>query len=404
MAAIYQAAAGVLAWLGPAYENSDIVMAKLPNMSLDIGALNRASWSLAMSGLCVRAYWRRLWVWQELKLAKQRYIMCGTMAIQWEHFETFMNFVDQHADSDSLTRKERALYLCSSPAMRMIKLVQESSSTALYKLLETSAHLQCEESRDRAYALLGFATSGIDGIEPDYTVSLPTLLNRILSEDHRLNLPGRRSNPQDLLQQCEKLERLFNVRSGSMFATELSPRYYGQFGPLPRRLHMVRLFEIPLVWTNQPNNCHARNVLLDTYLGQVVFSGSVIAVFLVFGLPALVYAIDTLPSVNFVVRTLIIIRAIMATFLLLIGLHLSRKLYPHLPATVQNSFRLLWWRVMIFDLSLPYPLDHGRGRRGLSTDRNSEDTFSFGSTLLDSNLDVELHQIDLSQNESGGLA
>lgn len=53
MAAIYQAAAGVLAWLGPAYENSDIVMAKLPNTPLDIRALNKVSWSLAMGGLCV---------------------------------------------------------------------------------------------------------------------------------------------------------------------------------------------------------------------------------------------------------------------------------------------------------------------------------------------------------------
>lgn len=123
------------------------------------------------------------------------------------------------------------------------------------------------------------------------------------------------------------------------------------------------------------------------------FSGPAIIVFLVFDLPALVYAIDILPSENFVVRTLIIIRAITATFLLLIGLHLSRKLYLHLPATVQNLFRMLWWRVMIFDSSLPWLFDHRRWHRSLSNNRNGEDTLLFGSTLLDNNLNLELHQI-----------
>ena len=86
MAGIYRTAFDVLVWLGPAYENSDIAMAELESHQGDWRAVRKATWTLALGGLCSRSYWRRLWVLQELKLAKEKRIMCGTKIIAWKSF------------------------------------------------------------------------------------------------------------------------------------------------------------------------------------------------------------------------------------------------------------------------------------------------------------------------------
>jgi hypothetical protein len=56
MASIYSSAARVVVWLGPSYGDSNMAMAKLTDARHSIRRLNKASWSLAMSGLCARAY------------------------------------------------------------------------------------------------------------------------------------------------------------------------------------------------------------------------------------------------------------------------------------------------------------------------------------------------------------
>jgi hypothetical protein len=72
MADIYGKASRVVAWLGTAYEQSDDAMIGLLRSTGDEQALELIPWILAVVHLCSRSYWSRLWVLQELKLAKQR--------------------------------------------------------------------------------------------------------------------------------------------------------------------------------------------------------------------------------------------------------------------------------------------------------------------------------------------
>lgn len=94
----FKTARRVNVWLGPAYRGSNAAMAVLSKLSGDIPC---ARWSLrkwagntghAMESLCWRAYWRRLWVYQELRLARDIRLMCGHKLATWQQFESMMQF------------------------------------------------------------------------------------------------------------------------------------------------------------------------------------------------------------------------------------------------------------------------------------------------------------------------
>jgi len=78
---IYGKASRVVAWLGPAYERSDDAMVGLLSSTGDEQALELIPWISAVVQLFSRPYWRRLWVLQELKLAKRKDLMCGSRVI-----------------------------------------------------------------------------------------------------------------------------------------------------------------------------------------------------------------------------------------------------------------------------------------------------------------------------------
>jgi hypothetical protein len=86
MLMIYQKAAGVVAWLGPAQEDiaSVLVVAtsKSPNGSqedeLDFSSIHRG-----LSNLYTRPWFQRIWVQQEIFAARNLTLICGSFAFQW---------------------------------------------------------------------------------------------------------------------------------------------------------------------------------------------------------------------------------------------------------------------------------------------------------------------------------
>jgi hypothetical protein len=215
MADIYGKASRVVAWLGPAYEQSDDAMRGLLRSQCDERILETVPWILALVGLCSRRYWHRLWVLQELKLAKQKDLMCGSKVISWQHFERFMLRVSGSSDEVSpSTPSSRALYIYNSAAMRMIRLTWTPPGTSLLDLMDMSVHLQCEETRDRVFALCGLATTEAASIDPDYETDIPVLLNTIFR--HHIEQIPEISIPA-VVSTCEKLESMFGTQPGTMF-------------------------------------------------------------------------------------------------------------------------------------------------------------------------------------------
>lgn len=92
MTQIYKQADQVLAWLGPSYEDSSLAFEFVRDMgehhvdqSWAVGELkNRTAQLHALSKLFQREYWMRMWVLQELTVAKSITIYCGDDSVSGE--------------------------------------------------------------------------------------------------------------------------------------------------------------------------------------------------------------------------------------------------------------------------------------------------------------------------------
>jgi ankyrin repeat protein len=218
MSRIFKTAQIVVVWLGPAYRGSDTAMTALDRLLHGKGLTKQALniWAgdagHAMSGICSRPYWRRLWVFQEIWLARKIRLMCGSKTVPWSHFRELMEHA--HAISGISQLDDDTEAVANSPAMRMIRLSLESVNTVLWNLVKETGYLRCFDIRDKIYALLGVATNGHGSIEPDYSVPMPSLLNKLLHEIWSDSPPESLEEAAD---GCAKIEDVFGVERGTMF-------------------------------------------------------------------------------------------------------------------------------------------------------------------------------------------
>lgn len=284
MADIYQKASRVLVWLGPAYQDSDTAMKGLAKAKCDEARLVSVPWLLALDGICSRKYWRRLWVLQELKLAKEKDILCGEKLVSWRCFEAFMFLVNRTAHSTLIFpgyTRERLDIISNSDAMSMVKLVLEPLETTLWDILHKTGHLHCEEVRDKAYALLGLQPDESAGIEPDYTTSPSVFLNEILrcklNHDPAVSLAEVNSR-------CCTLETMFNEKSGKMFAVDDPTNELSGLHPLYREIYarQIKNCRISLHWAVQYRHPGLQE-LIKWRLSKYCASISIIAAFLAAG-------------------------------------------------------------------------------------------------------------------------
>lgn len=180
---IYRQARCVHVWLGQYQSEDEKALMRMQNSDREIGVSSRTSQFVttrclksALTSLLRRGYWRRVWIAQEFVLANTIFIHCGDAAISWNSLErscyTFQSDLGQEADHAVHLVEQRRLYHST--------LVQQTES--LEALLFKHADRECEDGRDRVFALLSFARGCHDGegMQPDYTICGLQLLFRIL--------------------------------------------------------------------------------------------------------------------------------------------------------------------------------------------------------------------------------
>ncbi|MCJ1410518.1 hypothetical protein MMC19_004603 [Ptychographa xylographoides] len=107
---IYTSAQKVYAWLGPSADGSELAMSSISSLNRIFGTIDEIErvdrYTLKEFGLPIledsvwpalmRLYYRnwfmRLWVMQEVLLAKDIYIICGESMVPWEEFASFSNY------------------------------------------------------------------------------------------------------------------------------------------------------------------------------------------------------------------------------------------------------------------------------------------------------------------------
>lgn len=218
MSRIFHTAKSVLVWLGPAYQRSDAAMEGMLRYSKKDQTRTQSlrAWAgdvgHAMNGICARAYWRRLWIFQELRLSREAQLMCGDKRVAWHQFEAIMYLTE--IKSGTFRVDDNVEISARSSAMQMVRLNMRTSETALWELIQTTTHLRCVDVRDKVYALLGVATDEYIAIEPDYSVPIPTFLNQIYGHICAISPPRSLGHAAAL---CRRVENLMGLERGTIF-------------------------------------------------------------------------------------------------------------------------------------------------------------------------------------------
>lgn len=217
MQSIFSSAKSVFAWLGPAYQNSHKAMQYLEESNDKMTKQHYRLWGgntgQAIANLCGRQYWTRLWVLQELMLAKDIWLMCGDIYIRWDLFRDFLLTL-QHTVQSSRKYLPHYQYTYSSPAMRMVSQVTTPpDDRTMLSMLLTTEVLKCEQEHDKIFALLGLVNNCND-LQTDYTIPIPILMNQVLQAEHNRRKP---ETLDEVASQCKALEERFQHSIGSMF-------------------------------------------------------------------------------------------------------------------------------------------------------------------------------------------
>lgn len=264
MPRIYAGASEVLVWLGPQYAASNVALSTVAQFGLGHRE-QQTLWKTlsseagpAIVSLSHRSYWTRLWIVQELSLARKIRLMCGTQVVDWDRFASFMTHI-QNARSDN-RRKQQLTFrnIRGSPAVSIVnQKMQPAGQQSLLDLMYTTRQLQCSELRDKVYALLGIAKAGHEHIKPDYGANVAALMNSILRNAHALDPPD---DFVAVVQQCHELSSLLGQKVDTLFSLEgpgcfmkqppeediescpLAARYYS---PMDRHVSVGRFKDAP---------------------------------------------------------------------------------------------------------------------------------------------------------------
>ncbi|KAI4233939.1 MAG: hypothetical protein LQ352_008207 [Teloschistes flavicans] len=188
---IYTMAWRVLVWLGSGNDDSDLamdnlrslteIMTPLPNDEGDreyrqrrLAPAGHPVWT-AIVKLYNRSWFRRLWIMQEVILAKGIFVLCGNRVLSWAAIVDFANAISVVHPAVLLQHGEKidgaiSGFVSCSQVENLRKRVPNGNVMFFTSLLETTRDREVTDQRDRIYGLLGPLTDEIRNlIKVDYT-------------------------------------------------------------------------------------------------------------------------------------------------------------------------------------------------------------------------------------------
>ena len=212
MAALYSLANQVIVWLGPERQNSTLALRTIE----EYGSRIRVKWGSniiysastgevlpAAKCICTpdtpwqsirdllgRPWFERLWIWQEVRLAKRAYIFCGDEGVPWESFRNGMTYLYGYNEIEGLAGLIERGY-------RIADYVAESSD-GLEWVLDQTRSASCSDLRDKVFAVLNLASEHHTGdLYADYSKSTEAVYQDVVLH-YTLNLKSL-----DILIHCE---------------------------------------------------------------------------------------------------------------------------------------------------------------------------------------------------------
>jgi hypothetical protein len=191
MGEIFASAISVIAWLGPAKEGSDLAMdwmADKIRLRLNLLRCGKSSSELAaVVALCHRPYWRRVWIIQELFLARSYVVCCGTKAIPSAAFEVSVACLNKDMNTPYEGAFEHNPAHYHGQARLFDKWTPHVNILRRWMAICVQGKFQCTTKHDMIYSLLGIShdyTTGRITIEIDYTKSPRQVFLEVLQQYH----------------------------------------------------------------------------------------------------------------------------------------------------------------------------------------------------------------------------
>ncbi|KAF1352775.1 HET-domain-containing protein, partial [Lizonia empirigonia] len=161
MAAIYKTATYVYVWLGSSDKHTEAAMQILK--SEELAGLLEPGAIETLRTFFQNLYWTRLWILQEIMLARYIRIICGDSLLSWEELR---HFCVSALDSGALEGLRLPI---------LTKWLAENALSAktysLEELFDTFEESQCQDPRDRIFGLQGLLEKK-DQIRIDYAKSI----------------------------------------------------------------------------------------------------------------------------------------------------------------------------------------------------------------------------------------
>jgi hypothetical protein len=210
MGMIYSQAFTVRIWLGIQDEHSAHAFRFLKNLdtirNMKRGQVVLHEWA-AVARLCMREYWQRLWIIQEVVLAARIEIHCGETVLQWDDFSQTLCAFQELYNIGLLhgTGTAMAARIVGSAAMKICQ--QRCANTesgpatelaSLLSLLWTHKDAKCVDVRDKVFGMHSFAPECCRAAIPvDYQCTAYTLCRRLLDHDIYFHSDGRRNGGKE---------------------------------------------------------------------------------------------------------------------------------------------------------------------------------------------------------------
>ena len=186
MAAVYSMASRVIVWLGPESQNSTGALRVIDYL----GSLVRVDWSnremtsvstgktitlvtepfndefwKSVGDLLRRPWFDRLWIWQEVRLASEAFLVCGNEAVPWESVRRTISYLRRASRPYWISHLLDRCHTISDYQDN----VADNFSELMY-LLDNARSASCSDPRDKIFAVLSLAlATDTHGLDADYS-------------------------------------------------------------------------------------------------------------------------------------------------------------------------------------------------------------------------------------------
>ena len=167
--------------------------------------------------LCNLSYWYRMWIVQEMGLAKKITILLGRRAVPWSCLGFLRKFLDYKEFTYSLPLAKRQSYTSScekirtSQAFRLMDFQASKKRKSLAALIEACEDSLCSDPRDKVYALLGLATNPQkDELPIDYSKTLFEVYADTVIFQYRVSNGHQGCPSKKIVRFSQILQRSFN--------------------------------------------------------------------------------------------------------------------------------------------------------------------------------------------------